>query len=110
MAISIANGLPKKRMVVDWWIQAKQSHSGGRYKPSKPISSLKKKFIKGAVLGAGAYVGYKAAKMAGKFATSALTKERYNLDEWNNWRRADGMLCQNTDDCSWINHKCTARI
>ena len=76
----------------------------------KPNSSLKKKFVKGAVLGAGAYVGYKAAKMVGKFATSALSREGYDLDEWNNWRRADGMLCQNTDDCRWINHKCTARV
>ena len=73
------------------------------FQPTKPKSSLKKKFIKGAVIGAGAYVGYKAAKMVGKFATSRLHGHGYGLNDWNDWREVDGMLCRNNQDCSWIN-------
>jgi hypothetical protein len=32
----------------------------------------------------------------------------YDFDEWNSWRKEDGMLCRENHDCSWIdtNLKC----
>merc|ERR1711890_216039 len=40
---------------------------------SRGGSSFKKRLVKGAALGAGAYVGYKATKALGKFAARGLT-------------------------------------
>merc|ERR1712089_101868 len=70
--------------------------SGGRK------SSLKSKLVKGAVIGAGAYVGYKATKALGKFAAYSLAGGRgYEFNDWNRWRQSDGMLCRNNADC-WL--------
>merc|ERR1712080_598854 len=62
--------------------------------------SLKKKFIKGAAIGVGAYAGYKVAKLAGKFAKHSLG---YRFHDWDDWREVDGMLCRTSNDCNWIN-------
>ena len=76
--------------------------SGGstaKSKKSKALSTLKK----GAVLGVGAYVGYKATKAAGKLFKKAFS---YNngpdFDTWNRWRKNDGILCIKNSHCSWI--------
>lgn len=72
-------------------------------------SSLKKKLIAGAAIGAGAYVGYKATKAVGKFAAwSAGHSLSYQYNDWDQWRRSpgrngreQGMLCRNNGDC-WL--------
>merc|ERR1712127_115613 len=65
-------------------------------------SSLKKKLVAGAVIGAGAYVGYKATKAAAKFAAFGLAgRPNYNYGQWDSWRREQGMLCRTTADC-WL--------
>ena len=32
----------------------------------------------------------------------------FDFDDWDDWREADGILCRNSADCTWIdpNMKC----
>jgi len=65
-------------------------------------SSYGRKIAKGAVIGAGAYAGYKVAKAATKFATLPFKHSLgYAFDDWERWRNSDGFLCRNDNDC-WI--------
>jgi len=72
---------------------------------SRGGSSFKKRLVKGAALGAGAYVGYKATKALGKFAARGLTGMTglgdYRFEDWDSWRQQDGMLCRTDADC-WL--------
>ena len=29
-------------------------------------------------------------------------RPRYEFNDWNSWREADGFLCRNNDDCRWV--------
>merc|ERR1711962_898926 len=65
-------------------------------------SSYGRKIAKAAVIGAGAYAGYKVAKAATKFATLPFKHTLgYEFDDWERWRNSDGFLCRNDNDC-WI--------
>lgn len=89
------------------WGSRTSSRSGGRSRgwggsSGGRKSSLKSKLVKGAVIGAGVYVGYKATKALGKFAAYGLAGGRgYEFNDWNRWRQSDGMLCRNNADC-WL--------
>jgi len=88
---------------------------------------VKKRLKQAALIGAGAYVGYKLGKLKEKFSgrdwdqggwdghsssdvhvsigggSSIHTSQpSYNFQNWNDWREADGFLCRNNDDCKWL--------
>jgi len=70
----------------------------------KPRTSIGKKLAGGALIGAGAYVGYKAAKATAKFATlpfRARTNLGYDFDQWEQWSNSQGFLCRGDQDC-WL--------
>ena len=47
------------------------------------------------------HVAFQVTKATGKFLLwSHFGGWRFN--DWNAWRMKDGMLCRNTDDCSWL--------
>merc|ERR1711971_746226 len=73
-----------------------------RNKKSKAISTLKK----AAVIGAGAYYGYKLTKTAAKFSSFVwgYNSQDWSFNDWNSWRQADGFLCRNDNDCNWLNN------
>ena len=68
------------------------SITGGR-KPKG--SKLKKAFI----TGVGVYSAVQLAKLSKKFPKK---KKGYDFDDWDDWRKAEGFLCRNNLDCSWI--------
>jgi len=98
------------------------SFSGGssQPKPPKKESKVKKRLKQAALIGAGAYVGYKLGKLKEKFSnrkwgghssssshisigsSSIRRRPRYDFDDWNDWREADGFLCRSNDDCKWF--------
>merc|ERR1712020_284375 len=53
---------------------------------------------------AGAYAGYKLAKLGNKFG-KWRHRGSYDFDDWDDWREADGMLCRNNDDCTWVDQR-----
>ena len=58
---------------------------------------------KAAVIGAGAYIGYKATKAAGKLFKKAFSyNDAPDFDDWNRWRKVDGILCITDSHCNWI--------
>ena len=70
-------------------------------KKSKSLSTLKK----AAVIGVGAYVGYKATKGAAKLFKKAFQGPDFDgpdFDTWNRWRQVDGILCITNSHCNWI--------
>ena len=70
-------------------------------KKSKSVSTLKK----AAVIGVGAYVGYKATKGAAKLFKKAFQGPDFDgpdFDTWNRWRQVDGILCITNSHCNWI--------
>ena len=78
---------------------------GGGSKITKAVSKVKAKNFKTvkkvALVGAGAYVGYKLAKLGGKFG-SWRHGGSWGFNDWDDWREADGMLCRTSDDCQWV--------
>ena len=54
-----------------------------------------------ALVAAGAYVGYKLAKLGTKFAVWSHGGS-WGFDDWDDWREADGMLCRTSNDCQWV--------
>jgi len=70
----------------------------------KKKTSLKKKLLIGAAVGAGAYVAYKGAKATAKFAAWSAGNRGYGgwgYNDWNGWRQEQGMLCRTDNDC-WM--------
>ena len=57
-----------------------------------------------ALVAAGAYAGYKLAKLGEKFG-KWRHRGSYDFDDWDDWREADGMLCRNNDDCTWVDQR-----
>ena len=80
----------------------------GGSKISKVESKVKAKNFKTvkkvALVAAGAYVGYKLAKLGAKFG-SWRHGGSWGFDDWDDWREADGMLCRNNDDCTWVDQR-----
>ena len=71
--------------------------------PPKPKSKLKSRLKKAALVGVGAYAGYKVAKLASKFSRPGFGNSYgYKFNDWNDWREADGFLCRSNKDCKWI--------
>ena len=70
---------------------------GGGSKITKAASKVKAKNFKTvkkvALVAAGAYVGYKLAKLGTKFAVWSHGGS-WGFDDWDDWREADGMLCR----------------
>jgi len=59
------------------------------------------KLKKAAVIGVGAYVGYKLTKATAKFALGGASLG-YRFNDWDDWREADGFLCRRSTDCNWL--------
>jgi len=61
---------------------------------------------KAAVIGAGAYIGYKLTKAAAQFSSFAwgYNSRDWSFNDWNSWRQADGFLCRNDNDCNWLDN------
>jgi len=100
------------------------SFGGSNVKPPKKESKVKKRLKQAALIGAGAYVGYKLGKLKEKFSSrkwgggysssssshhisissgsSIGRRPRYEFNDWNSWREADGFLCRSNDDCRWV--------
>ena len=57
---------------------------------------------KAAVIGAGAYIGYKATKATGKLLKKAFGGRDIEFDSWNTWRQRYGFLCTTTLHCNWL--------
>jgi len=78
---------------------------GGGSKITKAASKVKAKNFKTvkkvALVAAGAYVGYKLAKLGTKFAVWSHGGS-WGFDDWDDWREADGMLCRTSNDCRWV--------
>jgi len=70
------------------------SSSGGRKKFSNRLKTA-------AAVGAGAYVGYQLGKMTGRFGNYHHGGS-WGHSQYNTWRQKDGMLCRNTEDCTWM--------
>jgi len=98
------------------------SSSSSSSQPKKK-SKIKKRLKQAALIGAGAYVGYKLGKLKEKFSnrkwgggsssthitiggssSSSIRRPRYQFNDWNNWREADGFLCRSNDDCKWVDN------
>ena len=62
---------------------------------------MKSRLKKAALVGVGAYAGYKVAKLATKFSRPGFGNS-YKFNDWNDWREADGFLCRSNKDCKWI--------
>jgi len=96
------------------------SSSSSSSQPKKE-SKVKKRLKQAALIGAGAYVGYKLGKLKEKFSnrkwgggsssthisiggSSSIrrSRPRYEFNDWNDWREADGFLCRSNDDCKWV--------
>ena len=56
---------------------------------------MKKAFI----TGVGVFSAVQLAKLSSKFPKK---KKGYDFDDWNDWREAEGFLCRNNLDCSWV--------
>ena len=58
---------------------------------------------KAAVIGIGAYGAYKIGKLAGKYSSWNWGRQNgFDINDWDDWREVDGLLCRTTSDCSWI--------
>lgn len=96
------------------------SSSSSSSQPKKK-SKVKKRLKQAALIGAGAYVGYKLGKLKEKFSnrkwgggsssthisiggSSSIrrSRPRYEFNDWNDWREADGFLCRSNNDCKWV--------
>merc|ERR1711971_357954 len=78
------------------------STSYKKSKKQKAISTLKK----AAVVGAVAYGAYQIGKMTSRFGSYGWGNNYpgYNFNTWNTWRKADGFLCRNDNDCTWLDN------
>ena len=56
---------------------------------------------KSAVLGIGVYTPNQLNKLSNRF-NSWQNHHYWDFSDWNNWRKKDGFLCRNTNDCKWI--------
>ena len=75
--------------------------SGSKSKGSK--SKVKSTLKKAAVIGVGAYGAYKLGKLTSKYSSWSWGRQNgYSLDDWDDWREVDGLLCRNSNDCEWI--------
>jgi len=75
--------------------------SGSKSKGSK--SKVKSTLKKAAVIGVGAYGAYKLGKLTSKYSSWSWGRQNgYSLDDWDDWREVDGLLCRNSLDCEWI--------
>jgi len=94
------------------WGGSSRSHSSSsssfgsnaykKSKKQKAISTLKKV----AVVGAVAYGGYQIGKMTQRFSNFGWGHNQgVNFNTWNRWRQADGFLCRNDNDCTWLDDK-----
>merc|ERR1712192_207074 len=82
--------------------------SSGFGKPGKGKPS-KGKWVKKAVIGAGAaYTAYKVKKAKKKFGKRKTKKGKksYEFEEWDTWRQDNGILCRDNDDC-WLDERLT---
>ena len=73
----------------------------GTPKKSKALSTLKKV----AVVGAVAYGAYKIGQFKSRFDGHSFGNNYnpgYNFNQWESWRKADGFLCRNDNDCNWL--------
>jgi len=82
---------------------------GKKYKPKdskvSKKSFAKKHWKKALAFGAGAYVGYKVAKLIKKGFKPNLFSfggRNYDFDEWDRYARIDGWVCRNDRDCTWM--------
>ena len=57
---------------------------------------------KAAVIGLGAYAGYKLAKATKKFAKKVFEDPDLDFATWERNRQADGYLCRSDSHCSWL--------
>jgi len=77
----------------------------GGSKITKSASKVKAKNFKTvkkvALVAAGAYVGYKLAKLTSKFG-GYRHGGNWGFNDWDDWREADGMLCRTSNDCQWV--------
>merc|ERR1712223_1073758 len=75
------------------------SNAYKKSKRKKAISTLKKV----AVVGAVAYGAYQVGKMTQRFSNYGWGYNGgVNFNTWNRWRQADGFLCRNDKDCTWL--------
>ena len=64
------------------------------------------KLKKAAVIGAVAYGSYQIGKLSAGYSSWTWGQQNgYQFSDWNRWREADGFLCRNTSDCSWIDRR-----
>ena len=75
-----------------------------KFKKLPKAKNFKKNVKKVALVAAGAYAGYKLAKLGKKFG-KWRHRGSYDFDDWDDWREADGMLCRNNDDCTWVDQR-----
>ena len=89
---------------------SKSSKYGGRggsgfwSSKSEKHSTIKKAVAIGAV----AYGSYKVGKLSKKFSNFGwgnTYQPTYGFTAWNTWRQADGFLCRNDNDCTWLDEK-----
>ena len=76
---------------------------------------MKKRLKQAALIGAGAYVGYKLGKAKEKFSNrKKLHKgvdidfdfgDNFDFDDWDQARQRDGFLCGNDGHCKWLDDK-----
>ena len=75
--------------------------SGTKSKGSK--GKIKSTLKKAAVIGVGAYGAYKLGKLTSKYSSWSWGRQHgYSIDDWDDWREVDGLLCRNSLDCEWI--------
>merc|ERR1712192_308881 len=79
------------------------SFGSGKSTGKSRRSSFGRKLVGGALVGAGAYAGYKATKAAAKFATLPFRADLgYQFNDWERWSNSQGFLCRSDRDC-WLN-------
>ena len=58
-----------------------------------------------AVVGAVGYTAYKIGQLSNRFNGHSFGDNYnpgYNFNQWKTWRKADGFLCRNDNDCNWL--------
>lgn len=84
---------------------------GSNYAGKKKKSGIKSKLKKAAIIGVGAWAAYKVTKATAKFAAWGIggLRPNWGFNDWNRWRRSEGMLCRNDRDCQWLdkNFECS---
>ena len=57
---------------------------------------------KESVIGISSYEPNQLKKLETRYKYHSRLKMKFQFHSWNNWRKDDGFMCRDTNDCNWI--------